>query len=135
MMLDASRPTAASLLGAAAVGALLTCQSARADDHVRAITQYNQRSWQVEAGLPQRTVQAIAQTRDGYLWIGTQEGLVRFDGARFVVFDKSNTAAIRRNSVYALAAVRDGSLWLGTNAGLLRFKDGTFRSYGTSDGL
>ncbi|MBE3072707.1 MAG: hypothetical protein IMZ67_06995, partial [Acidobacteria bacterium] len=135
MMLDCRRPAAACLLGAIAAGAALTGQPALADERVRAITQYNQRSWQAEAGLPQLSVQAIAQTRDGYLWIGTQEGVVRFDGARFVVFDKSNTAAMRRNSVYALAAVRDGSLWLGTNAGLLRFKDGTFRSYGTSDGL
>src|SRR5271165_587698 len=49
------------------------------------------RSWQTEEGLPQNSVTALVQTRDGYLWLGTYGGLVRFDGVRFTVFDSDNT--------------------------------------------
>ena len=52
---------------------------------------YTRRVWQTQDGLPENTVQAFAQTPDQYLWIGTSGGLVRFDGARFVVFDRGNT--------------------------------------------
>jgi len=134
-MADCRRPALARLLGAALLGIALTCQPALAGGPVKAITQYNQRNWQAEAGLPQHSVVAIAQTSDGYLWLGTQEGLVRFDGGRFVVFDKSNTSAFKRNAVYALAAARDGSLWAGTGGGLLRYKNGAFTKYGEADGL
>src|SRR3974377_1049813 len=53
---------------------------------------YTRRVWQTQDGLPENTVQAFAQTPDGYLWIGTSGGLVRFDGASFVVYDRGNTA-------------------------------------------
>lgn len=97
---------------------------------------YTRRVWQTQDGLPENTVQAFAQTPDHYLWIGTSGGLVRFDGASFVVFDRDNTAAMRENSVFCLAAARDGSLWAGTDgAGLLRYQNGTFRSYRAAQGL
>jgi signal transduction histidine kinase/ligand-binding sensor domain-containing protein/DNA-binding response OmpR family regulator len=100
------------------------------------ITQYNRAAWQVENGLPQNSVQAIAQTRDGYLWLGTQEGLVRFDGLRFNVFDKMNAPGLPHNFIQALCAAADGSLWVGTyGGGLARYKDGEFISYTTADGL
>ena len=120
---------------AVVVGLLSTCRPADALDASKAITQYNQQNWQVEAGLPQNSVQAIRQTRDGYLWIGTQEGLVRFDGVRFVVFDRTNTPAMRRNAVYALVEARDGSLFVATNGGLVRVRNGVFTSFTTADGL
>jgi ligand-binding sensor domain-containing protein len=56
--------------------------------------------------LPQNTVFAIAQTRDGYVWLATQEGLVRFDGIRFTVFDKRNTPQIKENNIQALCEDR-----------------------------
>jgi signal transduction histidine kinase/ligand-binding sensor domain-containing protein/DNA-binding response OmpR family regulator len=134
MMAKCRRPALAHLPGAALLIAL-TCQPALAAGPVKAITQYNQRNWQAEAGLPQHSVLAIAQTSNGYLWLGTQEGLVRFDGGRFVVFDKSNTPAIKQNAVYALAATGDGSLWAGTGGGLLQYKNGAFTRYGKAEGL
>src|SRR5580698_7070828 len=73
--------------------------------------EYSHRVWRTEDGLPQNRVQAIAQTKDGYLWAGTSEGLARFDGLRFVVYDQSNTAAITDNSILSLEAAPDGSLW------------------------
>ncbi len=97
---------------------------------------YTRRVWQTQDGLPENTVQAFAQTPDRYLWIGTSGGLVRFDGASFVVYDRDNTPAIRDNSIFCLTASRDGSLWAGTDgAGLVRFKNGKFRSYRTAEGL
>ncbi|HKX27447.1 MAG TPA: two-component regulator propeller domain-containing protein [Blastocatellia bacterium] len=76
--------------------------------------------------MPNSSVQAVVQSRDGYLWLGTQEGLVRFDGARFVVFDRRNTAEISQSNVQSLTEGRDGSLWIGTIGGLVRLKDGKF---------
>ncbi len=97
---------------------------------------YTRRVWQTQDGLPENTVQAFAQTPDHYLWIGTSGGLVRFDGARFVVFDRGNTPEIRENSIFCLTVSRDGSLWAGTDGGgLLRYQKGGFRAYAVSDGL
>jgi diguanylate cyclase (GGDEF)-like protein len=81
-------------------------------------------SWQAEHGLPQATVQAIVQTRDGYLWVGTQDGLARFDGVRFEVFDRSNTPAMTDATVLSLLETKDGDLYAGTWDGLLRWRGG-----------
>jgi signal transduction histidine kinase/ligand-binding sensor domain-containing protein len=92
--------------------------------------------WQTQDGLPEQTVQAFAQTPDHYLWIGTTGGLLRFDGARFTLFDHGNTPQLEENSIFALLASRDGSLWIGTEGGgLVRFRNGQFRAYGAADGL
>jgi len=97
---------------------------------------YSRRIWRSEDGLPQNKIQVISQTREGYLWIGTSGGLVRFDGVRFVVFDRSNTPALREDSVLSLCPARDGSLWIGTEGGgLARMKSGAFSTFGIRDGL
>lgn len=97
--------------------------------------QHALRSWGADDGVPQSSVLAVAQTPDGYVWLGTQGGLARFDGVRFVTFDKTSTPALGSTFVWALTVARDGSLWIGTNDGLVHFKDGTFLRYGTADGL
>jgi len=105
-------------------------------DPRKAVTQYNLDAWTTTSGLPQNTITAITQTEDGYLWIGSFGGLARFDGARFVVFDKSTTPALRNSGVHALLADRNGGLWVGTNGGgLTLLKDGTARTFGMADGL
>ena len=102
----------------------------------RALTQYTHDVWLPDDGLPQISVQALVQTQDGYLWFGTQEGLVRFDGVRFVVFDKNNTPAITNNHIDALAEGRDGTLWIGSaGSSLIRYRDGEFRAFTREDGL
>src|SRR5215467_8269479 len=86
------------------------------------INEYVHNSWRTEDGLPQNSVLAILQTRDGYLWMGTQEGLVRFNGVQFTVFDKSNTRAIKHNDVRALLQDRQGNLWIGGfGGGLIQY--------------
>ncbi|MGA2890119.1 MAG: two-component regulator propeller domain-containing protein [Terracidiphilus sp.] len=97
---------------------------------------YTRKLWQTQDGLPEQTVQSFAQTADRYLWIGTTGGLMRFDGARFSVFDHENTPEIKENSVFALLASRDGGLWIGTEGGgLVRYRAGIFRAYGLREGL
>ncbi len=114
------------------LGGLLALQpsAAAALDPSRLITQYGHDVWLTRDGLPQNSVKAIVQTRDGYLWLGTWGGLARFDGVRFTIFNRSNTPALRDSRITALAEGDDGSLWIGTAAGgLIRLKDGAFEPY------
>ena len=90
----------------------------------------------MQDGLPEQTVQAFAQTRNRYLWIGTTGGLLRFDGARLVLYDRDNTPAFTENNVFNLMVARDDTLWIATEGGgLIRYKDGAFRSFSAKDGL
>jgi signal transduction histidine kinase/ligand-binding sensor domain-containing protein/DNA-binding NarL/FixJ family response regulator len=99
-------------------------------------SEFHQEVWRTEQGLPQNTVPAIVQSRDGYLWAGTELGLVRFDGAHFTVFDKSNTPELKSNVVDALLAASNGDLWIGTiGGGLTRLSGGEFHTFTTKDGL
>ena len=94
-------------------------------------------SWTTESGLPQNSVITIVQTRDGYLWLGTFGGLVRFDGIRFTVFDPVTSApGLNSNRIVALYEDRSANLWIGTeHAGLARYSHGRFRTWTTKDGL
>lgn len=94
------------------------------------LSQYGRDNWDSDSGLPQNSVQAILQTRDGYLWLGTQEGLVRFDGVRFTIFDTRNTPAMSDDWVQSLCQTRDGTLWIGTLSGLLRYRQEKFEPFG-----
>jgi ligand-binding sensor domain-containing protein len=92
------------------------------------LTRFAQRSWLQDNGLPNNSINAIAQTKDGYLWLGTG-GLVRFDGARFVLFDRKTTPVMRQSWVQSLVT-RSGVLWAGTQGGtLLRYEDGRFTAF------
>lgn len=99
-----------------------------------ALSEYRIDVWQTADGLPGNTVTAIQQTRDGYLWIGTLNGLARFDGVRFQVFGEGS--ALPGPRVLSLLAARDGVLWIGTEgAGLVQLRDGKFQSLTRRDGL
>lgn len=92
------------------------------------ITQYLYDNWTDEAGLPQQTPRSICQTPDGYLWLATYDGLVRFDGARFKSFNsKTDSLVFNINEVRSLAVSSNGSLWIGSSGGgLLRLRNNTF---------
>lgn len=112
-------------LGAAPVGAISPDLS---------LTQLGHTAWRVQDdGLPGRPT-AIAQTNDGYIWIGTQAGLVRFDGAAFVLVAPPPGEAPRFPAIVSLNATKDGSLWIGTPTQLLRLKSGKFHLYEASVG-
>ncbi len=108
----------------------------QAQKKISPFSQYAHTAWQTNEGLPQNSVNAIVQSRDGYIWFGTEEGLVRFDGIRFTVFDKRNTRALTSNLIISLYESKDSSLWIGTNGGgVTRLKDGTFTTFTIRDGL
>lgn len=134
---NALKPICTALLAVAFLSTVFTCSGrAQGLDPRKSITQYSHDVWQAEDGLPQNSVAAIVQTRDGYIWLATQEGLARFDGVRFTVFGKKNTKEIGHSDIRALHEGRDGSLWIGTGGGgLARLKDGRFTAYTTKEGL
>lgn len=101
----------------------------------RAIGQYTVASWQASHGLPQESVQAIYQSRDGYLWVGTLAGLARFDGVAFTTFDKRNTPAIRDNAIQSIVEDRHGDLWIATGGGgIVRYRNGRFDVFDEKQG-
>jgi diguanylate cyclase (GGDEF)-like protein len=127
MLASRSRPLAlaAALLLAAPLSAL---------DPALPIWRNVQDDWDVDDGLPQSTVNALAQTPDGYLWVGTYDGLARFDGLRFDVFRPSAWPALGGGAVRALLVDRRGRLWIGTGAGLaVRETDGCLRAIPGTD--
>jgi ligand-binding sensor domain-containing protein/signal transduction histidine kinase len=123
----ATRMLVAAVLYGMAIGVAVQAQTSDG---------YSRRVWQTQDGLPQDTINALVQTKDGYLWIGTSSGLARFDGFRFTVFNHENTPALREESVYSLYCSRDGTLWVGTEGGgLVRYQAGTFQLFSTNEGL
>lgn len=122
------------------IGWLLILLAAGAQPWARAANdlpfQYTRQVWHIQDGLPEETVQAIQQSPDGYLWIGTTGGLSRFDGSRFLTWSRNTQPALTENSVFCLLEARDGTLWLGTEGGgLIHYAHGVFHAYGPRDGL
>jgi ligand-binding sensor domain-containing protein/signal transduction histidine kinase len=106
-------------------------QPALALDPAKAITQYVHTVWRSDDGLPHTSVMKILETKDGYLWVGTQNGLGRFDGVRFTVFDHGNTPSLHDNWISDLVEDRNGALWIATShGGLTSFHDGLFAHVG-----
>lgn len=99
-----------------------TSQSIDYEDYV--ISQFG-----MQEGLPQSTINDIIQTKDGYIWLATFGGLVRFDGVSFTTYDRSNTEGMRSDRVLHMFEDRKGALWLGTEDGFLKFKNGEFTSF------
>jgi len=108
---------------------LLTIGSVGALDTSKEISQYGHTAWRIEDGVFTGTPNAIAQTTDGYLWIGTQAGLTRFDGVRFVSWAPPEGQVLPASRINSLLGARDGSLWIGTTNGLARWRDGELTNY------
>ena len=124
------------VLDALLIAATLVARSSYALDPARPLTQYVHDAWETNRGLPSETVRAIVQTRDGYLWIGTEEGLARFDGVNFKRFARRDVPAFRANHVLSLLEDRAGNLWIGTHGGgLMRYRAGAFTTFTRADGL
>src|SRR5262245_25971087 len=101
-----------------------------------ALAQYRFDVLNTDTGLPQNSVYSILQTRDGYLWFTTLDGLVRYNGAQFTVFNKANSKGIKSNRFRCLYEDTDGTLWIGTeDGGVMRYRSGQFKTYGAEDGL
>ena len=97
---------------------------------------YHFDSRDTDSGLPQNSVKSILQTRDGYLWFTTLDGAVRYDGAKFTVFNTTNSPGIRSNRFASMYEGADGALWLGTeDGGLTRYQNGEFHTFSADEGL
>lgn len=103
---------------------------------VQVWAQYRYDVWTADNGLPQNIVRGIYQSPDGFLWVATFDGLVRFDGVQFKVFNKSNTPGISSNRIVSLHGEPSGDLWLSSEGGgLTRYHNGTFQSIGAAQGV
>jgi ligand-binding sensor domain-containing protein/signal transduction histidine kinase len=94
--------------------------------HASPLFQYVHKIYTSDEGLPQNRSRALVQTHDGFLWIGTQDGLARFNGAVFQVYNKDNTPALKHNDITSLFETEDSTLWIGTFNGLTQLKNGIF---------
>src|SRR5262245_8931882 len=93
-------------------------------DPAKRISQYVHTAWRIQDGVLPGLPEAITQTTDGYLWIGTYAGLVRFDGVRFVPWEGPKGQQLPDSRIFAVLGASDGSLWIGTPNGVARWKDG-----------
>jgi ligand-binding sensor domain-containing protein len=99
-------------------------------------SEYLVETWQTERGLPDNYVNAIAQTPEGYLWVATFNGLARFNGVEFIVFDAANTPELPTSRIVGLHCDRKGRLWIFSEYGdLTQWADGRFKSFGEREGM
>lgn len=115
---------------------LLVTLTGRSQTALNENNEYLETVWTTEQGLPQNSVNAIIQSRDGYLWLGTFGGLARFDGVKFTTYNTGNTPGLKSNRILSLFEDRDRTLWIGTQSGdVMSFKNGQGTTYTQTDGL
>jgi signal transduction histidine kinase/ligand-binding sensor domain-containing protein len=125
----ASRTKSAPVLCLCVISSLLLRSQAHALDPTPRISQYGHTAWRIEDGFFAGAPNAIAQSTDGYLWIGTQAGLMRFDGVRFVSWKPPKGTDLPSSRINSLLGAQDGSLWIGTTMGLARWRNGELINY------
>lgn len=124
-------PVAAGIL--VCICCLLACAPAFALDRDRSLNQFSYRFWSEQDGAPS-PITAIAQTRDGYLWIGSERGLFRFDGVAFDEYKPPAGVELPSYNIYALMATPDGGLWIAFNpTGLAFLKNGSLTVFTQKD--
>ena len=129
---------AAGACAALALAAVLLGQvpSARALEPARAPEDYITRTWGIGEGLPQNSVTAAVQTRDGYIWLGTYSGLVRFDGVSFRILNRWNTPDLKNDRITCLYEDAEGALWVGTyGGGVFSLSGDRWVNYSSVEGL
>ena len=119
-----------------ALGILLaSCPCAFALDPSLDVDQYAHASWTVREGFSQGIIFSIVQTYDGYLWLGTEFGLLRFDGVKTIPWEPPADQHLPSSMIKSLLVARDGTLWIGTWKGLASWKDGKLTLYPDLAGL
>ncbi|HET9713608.1 MAG TPA: two-component regulator propeller domain-containing protein, partial [Pyrinomonadaceae bacterium] len=113
---------------------LAWCTSAFALNPGLDISQYAHTLWRIRDGFPKGQISSVAQTPDGYLWLGTELGLVRFDGVRDVPWQGPPNQTLPSNDIRSLLVTQDGTLWIGTAKGLASWKGGTLTQYSQLSG-
>jgi len=99
------------------------------------VTQYVHTAWRIQDGFLNGIPTAITQTLDGYIWIGTQSGLMRFDGIRFLPWEPPNGEHLLSTRIDALVGDRDGSLWIGTAGGLSHWQNNHLVNFADNPGV
>jgi ligand-binding sensor domain-containing protein/two-component sensor histidine kinase len=122
------------LLYAAFAATLFCAAAAWSLDPHQSLRRYGYQSWQTDSGLPQNTVRAIVQTGDGYVWFGTEAGLVRFDSLDFLVFTPKSAPQLPSDLIYSLMEDSSGTLWIGTANGVATYRNGVFRAFPDTTG-
>ncbi|HKE25945.1 MAG TPA: two-component regulator propeller domain-containing protein, partial [Bryobacteraceae bacterium] len=112
-----------------ALGVVLCCRCALALNPSLDVSQYAHTAWKFRDGFTKGTIVSIAQTPDGYLWLGTEFGLLRFDGVRSVPWQPPASQHLPSTYIRRLLVARDGTLWIGTWKGLASWKDGKLTQY------
>ena len=98
--------------------------------------QFRATQWTTDTGLPQNSVRGIVQAPDGYIWVATLNGVARFDGVRFHVFDKSNSPGISSSRFVSMVSGADSDLWLNSeDNNVVRYHEGHFTTIGESAGI
>src|SRR6266850_3421976 len=118
----------------ALLSVLLFARVTFALEATHSISQYGHTMWTLQEGALPGVPMDMAQTTDGYLWVGTVAGLVRFDGVRFVPFAPPKDEELLNSRVVSLRAARDGSLWIGTRADLEHWQNGHLIHYPDAHG-
>src|SRR5262249_24387954 len=108
---------------------LLACPFAFALNPALDVNQYAHTAWKVRDGFFKSGIYPIAQTPDGYLWLGSESGLLRFDGVRHVLWQPPGNQHLPSSFIFSLLGARDGTLWIGTLNGLASWKDGKLTQY------
>jgi signal transduction histidine kinase/ligand-binding sensor domain-containing protein len=108
---------------------LACCSSVSALDPALDVSQYAHTAWKIDDGFTNSEITSIAQTPDGYLWLGTELGLYRFDGLKNVQWRPPADQALPSNWIFSLLTAHDGTLWIGTAKGLASWKDGKLIQY------
>src|SRR5436190_22073643 len=116
-----------SVLGMVCGAFLLPC--AFALNPTLDVSQYAHTAWKIRDGFSKSAIHSIAQTPDGYLWLGTELGLLRFDGLRAVPWRPPTDQPLPSTEIWSLLVARDGTLWIGTSKGLASWKGGTLTQF------
>ena len=125
-----------ALRGVLACVCLLAPAAHAVDKQDKPLSAYYRETWTTRQGLPHNQINAISQTKDGYLWLGTWEGVVRYNGLEFHTFDRANTPALHDNGIRSLRVADDGSLVLGTSRGGVTIKRANvWETLGVEQGL
>ncbi len=99
------------------------------------LSEYNLRSWSTKDGLPNDKISIVYQSTQGYIWLGSQEGLARFDGAQFEIFDKKNTPVFPHSQIVSLIEDKDSTIWISTIRGIVKSRHGKFTAVPVETGI
>ncbi len=126
------RPHRHSVLRSVFFWTLCGIAALSASAHAQQVNALGHQSWSTENGLPQNSVHQVFQSRDGYIWIATEDGVARFNGVDFKIFSHETSPAFTSSDICCFAQSSTGPLWIGTADGLIQYSGEAFHRYSVS---